>query len=555
VTVLLRLAVENLALIERAELEPAPGLNVFSGETGAGKTMLAQAIGLLAGAQPAAAMIGPHGDEAYVEAEFELPDGLLDDPALAAVADLRPGGEETLVIARRLLPSGRSRAMVWGRSCARADLEALGERLIEVSSQHEARRLARPAHQLALLDSHAGHDEPLAAMAGAWRTLRAARAAVDAAREAAADAARRRAELEELVARVDELAAAPDEREALEAEARRLRHLDELVSAAAGAAELLNPDEGDGALSLAGRAAELVAGAAPYEARLGEVGGELRDAAVRLQEAAIELRAYLAELEADPGRLEEVEARLQRFGDLERRFGGPLESVLARAAEAREALALLDASGDALARLERDAEAAQAAAGACAARLAAARRKAAAPFARAVERELADLGMAEARFQVEVTEAELGPRGGDRVELLLAANPGLPAGPVAQIASGGELSRIALAIRIAARERGGPGTLLLDEVDAGVGGRTARAVGEKLQLLAGAAQVLCITHLPQIASLADAHFRVEKRPGEPTATEVARLSDADVVDELARMLGGDGADGAVRRHAESLRAS
>ena len=202
---MLRLQIENLALIERAELELSPGLNVFSGETGAGKTMLAQAIGLLAGGQPGSALVGPHAEEAYVEAEFELPDGLLDEPELAALADLRPEGEETLVVARRLFRSGRSRALVWGRSCARADLESLGERLLEVSSQHEARRLGRPAEQLALLDAHAGLEAATAEMADTWRTLREARSALAAAEAGAEDAKRRRQHLEDLAERVEEL--------------------------------------------------------------------------------------------------------------------------------------------------------------------------------------------------------------------------------------------------------------------------------------------------------------------------------------------------------------
>ncbi|HEY3763665.1 MAG TPA: AAA family ATPase, partial [Gaiellales bacterium] len=200
---LLRLHIENLALIERADLEPAPGLNVLTGETGAGKTMLAEAIGLLAGAQAGSGLIGPHAEEAYVEAEFELPDGFFETAGLEAVRDLRPDGEDTLVVARRLLPSGRSRALVWGRTCARADLEALGERLLEVSSQHEARRLAQPSRQLELLDAYAGCDDQLAVMALAWRERRTAESDLAAARAQASDAARRRLDLEDLVGRAD----------------------------------------------------------------------------------------------------------------------------------------------------------------------------------------------------------------------------------------------------------------------------------------------------------------------------------------------------------------
>ncbi|MEP6640425.1 MAG: AAA family ATPase [Gaiellales bacterium] len=548
---LLHLHIENLALIERADLEPAPGLNVLTGETGAGKTMLAEAIGLLAGAPAAGALIGPHADEAYVEAEFELPDGFFDEPGLEAVAGLRPSGEDTLVVARRLLPTGRSRALVWGRTCARSDLEALGERLLEVSSQHEARRLAQPLRQLELLDAHAGCDTR--AMAGAWRARRSADSALAAARAEAADAARHRLDLEDLVARADTAAVQPGEADALRAESTRLRHLDELTAAAAAAAELLSPAEGEGAQSLTARAGESVAAAAEYEPGMAAVAADLRDAAARLQESAVELRGFVDGLEADSGRLEHVEARLELFAQLERRYAAPLEQVLAMAADARTALERLDGSQSELERLSDASAAAAEQARACAADLTNARAEAAPAFARAVEAELADLGMDDARFGVRIEPAELGPRGADRVVLELAANPGLPAGPVADTASGGELSRIALAIRVAARARTGPGVLLLDEVDAGIGGRTARAVAGKLQQLAEAAQVLVITHLPQIASVADTHFRVEKLAGDATATAIVRLKGGEVVDELARMLGGEEGDEAARRHAEALR--
>jgi DNA repair protein RecN (Recombination protein N) len=548
---MLRLQIENLALIERAELELSPGLNVFSGETGAGKTMLAQAIGLLAGGQPGSALVGPHAEEAYVEAEFELPDGLLAEPELAALADLRPEGEETLVVARRLFRSGRSRALVWGRSCARADLESLGERLLEVSSQHEARRLARPVEQLALLDAHAGLEAATAEMADAWRTLREARSALAAAEAGAEDAKRRREHLEDLADRVEELDVQPREREALEAERMRLRHLDELTAAIAGAAELLTPEDGEGALAAVARATDLVAGAVRFEPPLEGVEGELRDAAVRLEEAAIDLRGRLTELDADPGRLEGVEARLQAFADLERRYGLPLADVLREGAAAREALDGLAGSEERLSELAQELVEAEAAAAERARELSAARAAATGPLARSVEAELAELGMPDARMEIVLAEAELGPRGADRAEIRLAANPGLPAGPLSQVASGGELSRIALALRVAARASGGPGTLLLDEVDAGVGGRTAHAVGERLRVLSTDAQVICITHLPQIASLADGHFRVLKRTGEPSATEVERLDGDAVVEELARMLGGD--DDAALRHAQAMR--
>ncbi|MFI5048656.1 MAG: DNA repair protein RecN [Gaiellales bacterium] len=549
---LLRLHIENLALIEHAELELDPGLNVLTGETGAGKTMLAQAIGLIAGGQPAAEMVGVHGDESYVEAAFAVSEEFFADDSLEAVAALRPEGEETLIVARRLSRAGRSRALVWGRSCARADLQAIGERLLEISSQHESRRLARPGHALDLLDDYADLGPARRAMAEAWSGLRACRAELERQREATRDAERRRAELEGLVEAVAALAPEQGERARLSEERQRLRHLDDLRAAAGDALALLNPDDGEGAQLLAGRAAELVGGVEEIEPLLAATAGELRDVGERLQEAAIELRSYLDGLEADPARLDWIEDRLAAFGELERRHGLSIDGVVELAADAQTALRQLDGDGGRLAELQAEVEAAERRARAAAAKLSRARASALPRFTRDVEAELADVGMEDAKLEPALDTADMGARGTDALALLIAANPGLPAAPLSQTASGGELSRIALAIRVAARSGGGPSTLLLDEVDAGVGGRTANAVGEKLKALARSAQLLCITHLPQIAAQANAHFRVEKLPGDPTATRIVRLRDAEVVDEVARMLGADEGDAAARRHARAI---
>ncbi len=300
------------------------------------------------------------------------------------------------------------------------------------------------------------------------------------------------------------------------------------------------------------RAAELLGDAERYQPELGAVAAELRDSSLRMQEAAIELRAQLDGLEPEPGRLEHVEQRLLLFSELEHRFGTPAADLPARCAEAQAALDLIDTGGRRLAELEAALAEATAAAERAAARLHAARSKAAKPFSQAVETELADLGMDGARLQVQIEPAELGVRGADRVTLLLAANAGLPPGPIASVASGGELSRIALAVRVVARSAGGAATLLLDEVDAGVGGRTAHAVAEKLKRLSAGAQLLCITHLPQIAGSADVHFRVEKAQGDPAVTAVARLEGDAIVEEVARMLGGLEGDETALRHAAAM---
>ncbi len=273
---------------------------------------------------------------------------------------------------------------------------------------------------------------------------------------------------------------------------------------------------------------------------------------MRLQEAGADLRSALAGMEAQPGRLEQVEARLQLFADLERRFGAPLEQLAERAAAAVRALEAIDGSGEHILRLEEQVAVAERTAEAAAQALREARTAAAPEFARAVQAELADLGMDDARLEVQLAATELGSRGFDQCQILIAANRGLQPAPLQAAASGGELSRIALAVRVVARAGGAPDTLLLDEVDAGVGGLTARAVGEKLRQLAEHAQVISITHLPQIASLADAHFRVEKAPGDPARTTVERLTGEAVTGELTRMLGGEEDDKTVRKAARAL---
>ena len=549
-----RLSVDNLVLIRGAELELAPGLNVITGETGAGKTIVTQAVGLLLGGRADDALVGPASREAYVEAAFA---GVAEATLPGALRDLAPEDAEELVLARRVVADGRSRALAWGRSCARSDLEQAGSALLEVVSQHEARRLTRPAVQLDLLDAAAGEPaaEARRAMAAAWRALVEARERAAVAAGAEEGRLRAIAEAGSLVEALDAAGLAPGEDEDLRAERGRLRHVDELYAAAAGAAERINPDEGTGALGLVGEAVRAVEDASELDATLAEHAAALSEAHVQLQEAARELRRYADSLEAEPGRLEVVEGRLELLSDLLRRFDAPsLAGLLARGDAAR---ALLDdeQSGRPLAeRLAAELAAAEAASGAAAARLRELREAAAEPFCRAVEQHLADLGMAAARLEVVMAPREPGPRGADAAALLLQANPGLPAAPAGSAASGGELSRLALAIRLAARDEASPQTLVFDEVDAGIGGVTARALGEKLRGLAATSQVVCITHLPQVAALADRHFRVVKELAAQSETRIERLEGDDVVAELVRMLGADAGDQDAQALAASMRA-
>jgi DNA repair protein RecN (Recombination protein N) len=532
--VLTRLRIENLVLIREAELELAPGLNAITGETGAGKTILAQAVGLLLGLRGDAKAVGPDGSEAYVEAEFDLPPALLDDDELG-IADLRPEGEDSLVLARRIFADGRTRAYAWGRSAAREDLAAVGERLIAMSGQFEQRRLARPSYQLDVLDAVVGEEQlrRRAEARHAWRELTAARKRYDELTRNAAAEEERIAELGALVADVEGLDSEAEE--ALNTERERLRHTVELAEAASAAAEALAPEDSDGAATLVALAERRLAPLERLADELAAVAGELRDVEPRLREAATELRGFLASLEAEPGRLEHVESELDRIAGVKRRFrAASLDDLLTRADEARRELSALDEGVDPVSAAADALTAAEERVNAIAADLRAARRAAADPLAEAVAAHLRDVGVGEGEFLVELTEREPGPAGADQVIFLVRANRGLPFMPVAETASGGELSRIALAIAAVA----GGETMVFDEIDAGIGGRTAHAVGETLRRLAERAQVVVITHLAQVAAHADRHFRVEKLPGDPTRTQIELLEDDERREELQRMLGG-----------------
>jgi DNA repair protein RecN (Recombination protein N) len=533
--VLRRLRIDNLVLIREAELEPAPGLSAITGETGAGKTILAQAIGLLLGAKGDAAFIGAGGEEAYVEAELDLPEGFLEEEGLEALADLRPEDEPGLTLARRIFTDGRTRAYAWGRSVAREDMAAAAERLIAMSGQFEQRRLARASYQLDVLDAFVGEAQQRrrVELRRAWRELQAARRRHD---ELTRNAADYEARLDELRALVEDTEGfEPDTEETLRAERERLRHVTDLAEAAARAAEALAPEEGEGAAGLAAQAERAVAPLELLAPELERAGNELRDVELRLRETASELRGFLDVLQAEPGRQEEVEAQLERISDARRRFRcDSYEELLARAAQARVALEALDEGYDPVQAAAEALAAAEAEANRVAADLSAARAEALDAFSAAVAEELRGIGMGEGEFRAELRERAPAVSGVDEVTFLIRPNAGLPFAPVAETASGGELSRVALALAAVA----GGETLVFDEIDAGIGGETANAVGRTLQRLAERAQVITITHLPQIASLAERHFRVEKVPGDPTHTRIEPLGEADRPAEIERMLGG-----------------
>ncbi len=522
-------------LIREAELTFGPGLNAVTGETGAGKTIFAQAIGLLLGSRADAGAVGSDGAEAYVEAELDVPDGFFEEEDTASLAELRPEGEAGLVIARRVFGDGRTRAYAWGRAVAREDVAAAAERLIAMSGQFEQRRLARSSFQLGVLDAFCGAEqlERRRDARDAWRSLVGARRRYEELTRDADAVASRLAELQALVDATEGME--PDEESRLQAQRERLRHVEELAEAATAAASAIAPDEGDGAASLAALAERSVAPLERIAPELGTTAEELRDLVLRLHEVGSDLHRFVATLDTEPGALDVVEERLQAIADIKRRFGAAsYEELLERVTAAERELGETAATGDPVETAATAVADAEQRVDALGGALRDSRRANAQALGDAVAAELASLGMGEGEFLVELRERDTGPTGADEATFLVRPNAGLPFAPVADTASGGELSRIALAL---AAVSGGE-TLVFDEIDAGIGGVTAHAVAATLQRLAERAQVLTITHLPQIATVANTHFRVEKVPGDPTHTRIEELDDLIRREEIERMAGG-----------------
>ena len=556
---LLELRIENLLLIERAELRPGDGLTAITGETGAGKTVLAHALDLLLGGKPRPGIVRPGAPEAYVEGVFELPVGLLDEPEFADLRERVGEDLDDIVLARRVSSEGRTRAFVQGRSATAADLQSLGGRLVAFFGQHEHRKLTLASAQLDLLDGFCGreHLDLRAALAGAHARVRQIERDLTELRERAGTRDRDLDLLAFEIEEIDSLGPTEEEKASLTAERSRLRELDGLLAAAGAGAEAIAPSGDESGVS------SLLAGVEHLAQSVQAADPEMEILATRLtglrleaEDLGAELRRYTDSLEAEPGRLDVVEERLDLYDRLERKHGGSVAAVLAHAERCREEHARL-----AHAEIETErAEAALAEAFAERDRLAkkvtAARQKAAPKLAARVREELSSLAMEGAAFDVLVQpRGEIAPTGAERVEFLLAPNPGVPAAPIRDAASGGELSRVMLALMTVAGA-GESRTLVFDEVDAGVGGQTARAVGERLRALGDGRQVLCITHLPQIAALAGTHFRIEKSAETDTAlTTVEALEGDGVVAELCRMLGAELSDQAARRHAEELLAA
>jgi DNA repair protein RecN (Recombination protein N) len=563
------LNVENLLLIERAQLRLAAGLNVLTGETGAGKTVLAHALDLLLGGRARAGIVRPGASEAYVEGVFEL-----SAEVRRELGERLPADAREIVLARRIdADGGRSRAYLNGRAATVAELRDLGARLVSFYGQHEHRKLILAGAQLQILDGLCGPDQParLRACADAYRLTGRLQAELEGLGELSGARERELDLLKHELAEIDDAAPEESEHERLLAARERLRRLDGLCSAAGLGAQGLSPDaaEDPGAVALLATAAARLEAVAGVDSDLDALAQRLRAIVVESGDLAAELRDYGERLAGEDGSLEEVEQRLMATERLIRKHGGSIASVLAYAARARARREQLDGAEDALAQTGERLRRAQAELDEQIMALRHARELAAPRLAEAVREQLTALAMGGADFDVVLTARPPGPDGGDSVEMLIAPNPGVPAGPLREIASGGELSRVMLAVITAStcgepalgdgaaaegQARQGSATLVFDEIDAGIGGHTARAVGARLRALGETRQVLCITHLPQVASLGARHFCVVKdTSADPTLATVVQLGEPEVVSELVRMLGAADTDLVARRHARDLR--
>ncbi len=541
------LTVENLAVVESVRLALHPGFTVLTGETGAGKSLVVDAVALILGARASADQVRAGTDAARVEAIFDAPSLGPEDPMAEVIA----AGAGVLIVRREVSADGRSLVRVNDRAVTVGGLAAVGASLGEIHGQHDQQRLLEPMRQLALLDGFGGHEALRARVAEAHRAWRASVAAGSELLTDAHELARR---IDLLRHQADEIAAAAPragEDAELEAQLRAAEHAETIARSAAEAVAALRDDGGAGdALAAVERG---LATAAQHDERFSSLADRAAGLAAEAAELARDVSAAAESVDLDPSRRASAEERLALLYDLRRKYGDSLEAVIAFGEEASSELERLENQGAERERLRVEAEQRRAALEAVVVELRAARRTAAHRLVAAVNAELPPLGLPDGAFGVEVEEAEIGAAGGDRVTFTFAPNPGEPARPLGRIASGGEASRLSLALKVVLAEADETPLLVFDEVEAGVGGRNASALGERLHALSRYHQVLCVTHLPQVAAHADAHLVVGKRVvGGRTTTEARLLTPEERRAELAAMLAGEGAGDEALATAEAL---
>ena len=549
---LTRLAIADFAVVRAAELEFGPGMTVISGETGAGKSLLVDALGFLCGQRADAGVVRHGAERAELSAEFDLTDA----PAARAwlqEAEMDEAGDCQL---RRVLRAdGGSKAWINGRMASAAQLSELASLLVEIHGQHAQQALLSRNSQLALLDGYGRHGDLLAEVGQAANRWQAARAELEALK-ARGDVGERveflRHQLRELQAETLDAASLAS----LNADHRRLAHASELIEAQTRARDWLADSDEANALALLQRARDAISRVIDHEPRLADVDALLETATISLDEAADTLARLGDTLDLEPGRFESLDQRLQRVHALARKHRVGVDALAGVQARIEDELASLDNAEARAATLVEEVEAARQIWNTSAAKLTRARGKAAKALSAATVAIVRELGMGEADFRIELAaEAGLEPnaQGAERAEFLIAANPGQPPRPLRKVASGGELSRISLAIEVAALGIDTVPTMVFDEVDTGISGGVAEVVGRKLRALGARCQVMCVTHLPQVAAQGHAQWRVRKASSESlTMSAVERLDDAGRVEEIARLLGGVNVSDAARAAARSL---
>ncbi len=554
---LAELSIRDFAIIDAIDLRLAPGFNVLTGETGAGKSILIDAVDLLLGGRADPTFVRTGAEAARIEGLFRL-----DERTQALIAPIleREGLEgerpDELWLGREVRREGRSICRVNGRTVSLALLKEIGQNLVDIHGQSEHLSLLRVREHLNLLDRYAGLEGERAELAELVHQLRAVRAELEKLRRDERELARRADLLRFQVEEIESARLEPGEEEALLEERTRLANAEQLAALTSEAYALLyeGSDGASAALDLIGQALRALAALAKIDPTTAEIAQAVEAASIQLDDAARTLRHYQDSIEFNPARLNQVEERLDLIRRLKRKYGDSIPDILAYARQAAAELEGLTYSEERVEALRLEEEALLRRIGAKAERLSQARREAALRLAEGIERELTDLRMAGARFAVDIQWVEdengvpVGERryafdatGIDRVEFLVAPNPGEGLKPLVKIASGGETSRLMLALKTVLSRADQTPTLIFDEIDQGIGGRVGVTVGRKLWGIADDHQVLCVTHLPQLAGYGDAHFKVEKQViGERTVTRVRELDEAGRVEELAQMLGASG---------------
>lgn len=550
---LVELVVENLAVVERLRLRPGPGLNVLTGETGSGKSLVVDALSLLFGGRASPELIRTGAERAFVAGIFALPGDARLTALLAGAGIEAEDGE--LLIEREILAGGKSRAYIASRPATAALLREIAPLLGDIHGQHDQQKLFSAEAQRELLDEAWDSAAPLERLAAAYERWQQARRALDELNRAGQEQLRL-ADLWRLqCSEIEPLELRAGEDAELENQRRVLKNVTKIAENVSLAYDALSESEFSAAVQL-GAALRRLEELAGIDDQLGVLAENLKPARIAVEDAAHELRHYLGALEADPARLEEVETRLARIERLKRKYGNTIEEILAFAAEARARLEAVASSGERRAALEQEVAEYERAYREEAVRISTARDKAGRTLQKELENELAALALKGAKFRVLREPAAPAPHGMDAIQFLISANPGEDPKPLDKVASGGELSRIALGLKTCLKRRaGGIGgrTLVFDEVDAGVGGAAGEAVGRRLKELAANSQVLCVTHLAQIAGFAGHHYQVVKRDaGKRTVVEVEELAGQARIREVGRMLSGEKVSEEALKHAERI---